>query len=965
MREGWIRLAFSFCICLLAANSAWPAAPVIERVDLERIRGGHSTDLTWASDDFIILVSDADGVDDIASVAIGSWSFETNSTGGGFEWSRPGPDVMQLTVREFGYGSSDPYVITATDMSQAETTLSITPPVMPQPPPVMISPGGSYDYPILHQPEVTFTWSGTDPAADNRLTVSRTSKVQVWSYDAGASTSVAYNADGTAADAPLQAGFSYVWDFVSHKIVDDATSDSRVHTSSTEKLNGRFILYSAAPTIEAVDIWLLADSTDNSLVSYGQGVTVEVTDCIGHDDLESVTVTDPAGAVYVINSSDYRFWQAIDQYTLLAVLPCFRPLPDREPPVAGAYTVTVADAAGLTATLTMPETQAIPAPQVTAPPDGSVIYDLKPTFRWDVGVSSTQAELWVAEEAAQEWLWHVWDAPGAEAPFNYNGTAQRAELAPGHTYVWTAWTTTLQPDVADSRVRIWADQVLRGRFTEYETWPVLPRLGGKLAFGMYLYDANYGEPFARDVGVLLYQPDPTLREWLGPLDREHPDWSPDGTKLAYEGWELCVDSLDGSPPAQLTEFYASDPHWSPDGNRIVFAGPGGYPGDEDIWIINADGSDAHAVVQDTDGERYPTWSPDGQWIAYRREFYGGDCALWLAHPDGSENHALPVTGVAGYPDYETDYMGANGWAPDGQRLVAEFNASLPDHSRPDISGIGVISRGGGLLRPIFLTPSGVACCPAPKLPTWSPDGTRIVFTSGHHLPFNPQWVNGEFEPGDELWMINADGSGEPSRLTYDYSFNGTSSWWGPDLFPDVPKGSWAYCAISTCQEAGIVGGYQDGSYQPGWPVTRDQMAVYISRAMAGGDANVPSGPATATFSDVPTGYWAYRYVEYAVSRGLVQGYDPTHYLPEVVVDRGQMAVFVSRSQGWVKLGDDMTTAPQLFPDVPAGFWAGTAIQACVDNSVVHGYDDGTYRPAEQVTRDQMAVYIARAFQLPM
>jgi hypothetical protein len=162
-----------------------------------------------------------------------------------------------------------------------------------------------------------------------------------------------------------------------------------------------------------------------------------------------------------------------------------------------------------------------------------------------------------------------------------------------------------------------------------------------------------------------------------------------------------------------------------------------------------------------------------------------------------------------------------------------------------------------------------------------------------------------------------------------------------------------------------VGGYQDGSYQPGWPVTRDQMAVYISRAMAGGDANVPSGPATATFSDVPTGYWAYRYVEYAVSRGLVQGYDPTHYLPEVVVDRGQMAVFVSRSQGWVKLGDDMTTAPQLFPDVPAGFWAGTAIQACVDNSVVHGYDDGTYRPAEQVTRDQMAVYIARAFQLPM
>lgn len=61
----------------------------------------------------------------------------------------------------------------------------------------------------------------------------------------------------------------------------------------------------------------------------------------------------------------------------------------------------------------------------------------------------------------------------------------------------------------------------------------------------------------------------------------------------------------------------------------------------------------------------------------------------------------------------------------------------------------------------------------------------------------------------------------------------------------------------------------------------------------------------------------------------------------------------------------MTTAPELFPDVPAGFWAGTAVQACVENGVVHGYDDGYYRPEVTVTRDQMAVYVQRAFQLPM
>jgi uncharacterized protein with LGFP repeats len=186
-----------------------------------------------------------------------------------------------------------------------------------------------------------------------------------------------------------------------------------------------------------------------------------------------------------------------------------------------------------------------------------------------------------------------------------------------------------------------------------------------------------------------------------------------------------------------------------------------------------------------------------------------------------------------------------------------------------------------------------------------------------------------------------------------------------NVFADIALDFWARGHIYAIARASISRGYPDGTYRPALPIARDQMAVYIARAMAGGDANVPTGPETASFADVPAEHWAYRYVEYAVSHGVVQGYDPTHYRPDEAVDRGQMAVYVARARGWVKIGDDMTTAPELFPDVPAGFWAGTAIQACVDNGVVHGYDDGYYRPEWQVTRDQMAVYVARAFGLGM
>ncbi|MBN1458314.1 MAG: S-layer homology domain-containing protein, partial [Armatimonadetes bacterium] len=194
----------------------------------------------------------------------------------------------------------------------------------------------------------------------------------------------------------------------------------------------------------------------------------------------------------------------------------------------------------------------------------------------------------------------------------------------------------------------------------------------------------------------------------------------------------------------------------------------------------------------------------------------------------------------------------------------------------------------------------------------------------------------------------------------------------PEFFLDVPvtgfgvggvEPHWALTAIEACVDADIAAGYPDGLYRPDRPVTRDQMAVYIARGVAGGDASVPTGPAEATFPDVPLEHWAFKYVEYAAGQDIVQGYADGSYQPAWEVSRGHMAVFVARAKGWVSVDDDMTTAPELFPDVPAGYWCGTAVGACVDNGVVQGYDDGLYRPGTTVTRAQMAVYMARAFDL--
>jgi hypothetical protein len=118
---------------------------------------------------------------------------------------------------------------------------------------------------------------------------------------------------------------------------------------------------------------------------------------------------------------------------------------------------------------------------------------------------------------------------------------------------------------------------------------------------------------------------------------------------------------------------------------------------------------------------------------------------------------------------------------------------------------------------------------------------------------------------------------------------------GPEVasFADVPVTHWAYRHVEYARELGVTQGYADG-YHPDEPVDRGQMAAYISRAVAGGDAAVPPGPTAPTFQDVPVDYWAYRYVEYAAAQGLVVGFGDG-YRPAAPVDRAQMAVFISRA----------------------------------------------------------------------
>ena len=135
-----------------------------------------------------------------------------------------------------------------------------------------------------------------------------------------------------------------------------------------------------------------------------------------------------------------------------------------------------------------------------------------------------------------------------------------------------------------------------------------------------------------------------------------PTWSPDGTKIAYvNGGVLSIMDADGSNPNPITsrpEVYVYEFQWSPNGNQIAFRGETSTFNQE-IYVVQVNGSGLTNLSQSTYADLYPRWSPDGFKLAYSCNF-----SLCLINPDGSDQVVLtPLT------DYRVD------WSPDGNRIA--------------------------------------------------------------------------------------------------------------------------------------------------------------------------------------------------------------------------------------------------------------------------------------------------------
>jgi hypothetical protein len=119
-------------------------------------------------------------------------------------------------------------------------------------------------------------------------------------------------------------------------------------------------------------------------------------------------------------------------------------------------------------------------------------------------------------------------------------------------------------------------------------------------------------------------------------------------------------------------------------------------------------------------------------------------------------------------------------------------------------------------------------------------------------------------------------------------------------------------------------------------------------------AGVPT-TTTPVFSDVPTSYWGYNAITSLATRGIVAGYPDGTFKPDNQITRAEFATILVKA-----LGLSTTGTTGQFTDVTADAWYYGTVNAAASASLVSGMGDNLFAPNALITREQMAVMVAKA-----
>ena len=145
-------------------------------------------------------------------------------------------------------------------------------------------------------------------------------------------------------------------------------------------------------------------------------------------------------------------------------------------------------------------------------------------------------------------------------------------------------------------------------------------------------------------------------------------------------------------------------------------------------------------------------------------------------------------------------------------------------------------------------------------------------------------------------------------------------------------------------------GYTDGTIRPNNDISRAEVATIFFRLLTD-EARTQYTTTAGNFTDVKAGMWCNRAIATLTNMGIIKGYTDGTFRPNADITRAELATIIAR---FAKL--DVNT--KTFSDIN-GHWAQKSIELAAGNGWINGYEDGTFRPNNNITRAETFAMINR------